>query len=260
MSDRRHKRREVTCFLCSRVFRSFGELMEHKDRVHANGPSYTCPLCRFNGPTRNVVWDKHVLREHAAQIGKYGLKREDVTTASQRPSVTGSSARSRPVVSNKRRRSSSVESRETEGSIGPDPDFSISAPDNTEAYDPENPSINHGSGGQTPEKDEVEEHDTEETSPNETATETGSQGNLSMVNSTVQTSPTIRRKELSSSTQTTETMEQPRNLLRRPVPRGSIFSHSHVKRKTTRPDGTVEESDEITWTGPPQRKKYPCCD
>ena len=108
--------------------------MEYKDHVHANGPTYACPLCRFNGPTRNIVWDKHVRREHAVQIAKYRLKREDVTTVSQRPSVTGSSARSRPVVSNNRR-SSSAESRETEGSIGPDPDFSISAPDNTEAYD-----------------------------------------------------------------------------------------------------------------------------
>ena len=35
MSESRHKRQEVTCFLCSRVFRSFGELMEYKDHVHA---------------------------------------------------------------------------------------------------------------------------------------------------------------------------------------------------------------------------------
>ena len=127
MSESRHKTPEITCFLCSRVFRSFGELMEYKDRVHANGPTYVCPLCRFNGPTRNIVWDKHVRREHAAQIAKYRLKREGVTTVSQRPSVTGSSARSRPVVLNKRR-SSSAESRETEGSIGPDPDFSFRLP------------------------------------------------------------------------------------------------------------------------------------
>ena len=147
MSERKHKRREVTCFLFSRVFRSFGELLEHKDRVHANGPTYACPLCRFNGPTRGMVWEKHVQREHAAQIVKYRLKREDVTTVTQRPFLTESSARSRPLVSNKRR-SSSVESRETEGSIGPDPDFSISAPDHTEAYDQEN----HGLGGQTPEE------------------------------------------------------------------------------------------------------------
>ena len=86
------------------------------------------------------------MREHSAQITKYGLKREDVTTVTQRPSLTGSSARSCPVVSNKRRRSSTVESRGTEGSIGPDP-YSIWAPDHMEAYDPENPSIDHGLGG-----------------------------------------------------------------------------------------------------------------
>ena len=162
MSERKHKRRKVTCFLCSRVFRSFGELLEHKDRVHANGPTYACPLCRFNGPTRGMMWEKHVQMEHAAQIVKYRLKREDVTTVTQRPFLIESSAS--PVLLSPIKGDRALWRAEKRKAllvwirISP---FRLPII--------RKPMIQRimGNGGQTPEKGEAEEHVTDETPANE---------------------------------------------------------------------------------------------